>query len=43
MWNSYVDMYQKLVKQDNFTLESVQKELSDEYNNIIFKIKSTSI
>lgn len=43
MWNSYVTMYQKLAKQDNFVLDSVQKDFSDEYNNIIFKIKSTSI
>jgi type VI secretion system FHA domain protein len=43
MWNAYVHMYQELLKQDNFMLDSVQKDFSNEYNNTIFKLKSTSI
>lgn len=43
MWDSYINMFKKLNEDPDFGINLIEKDFSNEYNNISYSIKLTSI
>lgn len=43
MWDAYVNMFKKLSEDPDFGINLIEKDFSNEYNNISYNIKLTSI
>ena len=43
MWDAYIKMFKKLNEDPDFGINLIEKEFSNEYNNISYSIKLTSI
>ncbi len=43
MWDAYTNMFKKLNEDPDFGINLIEKDFSNEYNNISYSIKLTSI